>query len=87
MTSFKGNYSDTDICFIKLGCSVQFRAAKKQFEEIGADWPAYVYKLYPDEPGGCLGLSVFIDGIPQRYAKVLYSEEPKEGHWSIIKEK
>jgi hypothetical protein len=66
---------------IKLGDTVLYRAAKLQNQTEGEDWPAIVYKLYPEEKGDCLGLSVLVEGVPSRYAKVYYSNKPTEMTW------
>lgn len=69
---------------IKLGSIVLFRAPKKQGETEFTDYPAIVYKLYPNEEGDHVGICVIWDGVPSRYGKVGYSKERKENHWSLL---
>ena len=66
----------------KLGTTVIFHHVMDgRGVEIKHDWPAIVYKRYEGEVGDLLGLTVLIDGVPQRYGKVAYSKEPRSGTW------
>jgi len=62
--------------------TVHYRIPKKQGETSWTDYPGIVYKTYPTEPE-YVGVTIFFDGIPSRYGKVPYSEEPKEGCWTF----
>ena len=71
----------------KLGDILLFHVVK----DIGGteqklDWPAIVYKTYPDEPGTPIGITVFYDGVPTRYGKVMYHNKPENNCWRWIDE-
>jgi hypothetical protein len=48
------------------------------------DFPGVVYKIYADEPGNCVGLTLFQEGQPTRYGKIPYSELPQHNCWSEL---
>lgn len=69
---------------IPIGAVVKYR---QQVDDRGRtsfeDWPALVYKVYYGELN-VVGLSVFVQGVPMRLARVEHSVEPAVGKWSAI---